>query len=58
MIAELLELTPMFSTQEQEVSRKKKVLDNTTPPIENDVMVRKIISRLDNVNLCKCNIVQ
>jgi len=48
LIAELLELTPMFSTQEQEVSRKKKVLDNTTPPIENNVMVRKIISRLDN----------
>ncbi|KYN43105.1 GON-4-like protein [Trachymyrmex septentrionalis] len=38
LIAELLELTPMFSTQEQEVSRKKKVLDNTTPPIENDAM--------------------
>ncbi|XP_018407103.1 PREDICTED: uncharacterized protein LOC108783115 [Cyphomyrmex costatus] len=38
LIAELLELTPMFSTQEQEVSRKKKVLDNTTPPIESDTM--------------------
>ncbi|XP_071567188.1 uncharacterized protein Mute [Temnothorax nylanderi] len=38
LIAELLELTPMFSTQDQEVesSRKKKVLGNTTPPIESD----------------------
>jgi hypothetical protein len=34
LIAELLELTPMFLIQKQEVSRKKKVLDNTTPPIE------------------------
>ncbi|KAL6259235.1 hypothetical protein P5V15_009154 [Pogonomyrmex californicus] len=38
LIAELLELTPMFSTQEQEVSKKKKVLDNITPPIENSTM--------------------
>jgi len=46
LIAELLESTLMFSTQEQEVSRKKKILDNTTPPIESDAlsMVRKIIS--------------
>lgn len=44
LIAELLELTPMFSTQEQEVSRKKKVLDNTPPSIESDAMVRKIMS--------------
>lgn len=44
LIAELLELTPMFLTQEeeQEVSKKKKVLDNTTSPTENDAMVRKI----------------
>ncbi|XP_011860640.1 PREDICTED: uncharacterized protein LOC105557870 isoform X2 [Vollenhovia emeryi] len=40
LIAELLELTLMFSTQEQEVesSRKKKVLDNTAPPNESDAV--------------------
>lgn len=45
LIAELLELTPMFSTEEQEVesSKKKKVLSNTTSPIESDAMVRKIM---------------
>ncbi|KAL0129828.1 hypothetical protein PUN28_001820 [Cardiocondyla obscurior] len=38
LIAELLELTPMFSTQEQEVEslKRRKILDNTTPPIENN----------------------
>ncbi|KAG5313409.1 GON4L protein, partial [Acromyrmex insinuator] len=46
LIAELLELTPMFSTQEQEVSRKKKVLDNTTPPIENDAMNSSVVHLL------------
>lgn len=48
LIAELLELTPMFLTQEeeQEVSKKKKVLDNTTSPTENDAMVRKITHRV------------
>lgn len=44
LIAELLELTPMFSTQEQEIEslRKKKVLGNTTLPIESDARVRKM----------------
>lgn len=43
LIAELLELTPMFSMQEeeQEVFKKKKLPDNETPPIENNNMVRK-----------------
>lgn len=44
LIAELLELTPMFSTQEEEeISRKKKIPDNITPPIETNSMVKKII---------------
>ncbi|XP_020294217.1 uncharacterized protein LOC109859914, partial [Pseudomyrmex gracilis] len=40
LIAELLELTPMFSMQEeeQEVFKKKKLPDNETPPIENNNM--------------------
>ncbi|EZA48975.1 GON-4-like protein [Ooceraea biroi] len=38
LIAELLELTPMFLTQEQEISRKKRPPDNTTPPTENNTM--------------------
>ncbi|XP_039304892.1 uncharacterized protein LOC105207486 isoform X4 [Solenopsis invicta] len=46
LIAELLELTPMFSTQEQEVSRKKKVVDNTTPPIESDIMNCSVVHLL------------
>lgn len=41
LIAELLELTPMFSTQEEEISRKKKIPDNITPPIETNTMVKK-----------------
>lgn len=43
LIAELLELTPMFSTQEeeQEISRKKKPPYNIAPPIESNTMVRK-----------------
>lgn len=47
LIAELFELIPMFSTQEQEEvesSKKKKVLNNITLPIESDAMVRKIRS--------------
>jgi len=43
LIAELLELTPMFSTEEEEISRKKKIPDNITPPIETNTMVKKII---------------
>lgn len=43
LIAELLELTPMFSTQEEEISRKKKIPDNIIPPIETNTMVKKII---------------
>lgn len=46
LIAELLELTPMFSMQEQEVSKKKKVLDNTTPPIESDAMNSSAVHHL------------
>ncbi|XP_012217162.1 uncharacterized protein mute isoform X2 [Linepithema humile] len=40
LIAELLELTPMFLTQEeeQEISRKKKTPYNITPPIDNNTM--------------------
>lgn len=42
LIAELLEeLSDMFATQEQEVLTKKETLDNITPPIENNTMVRK-----------------
>lgn len=42
LIAELLELTPMFSTEEeeQEISRKKKASYNIAPPIENNTMVK------------------
>lgn len=43
LIAELLELTPMFLTQEEEISRRKKIPDNITPPIETNTIVRKII---------------
>lgn len=40
LIAELLELTPMFLMQEEEeISRKKRIPDNTTPPIETNTMV-------------------
>lgn len=43
LIAELLELTPMFSTQEEEISRKKKIPDNITPPIEPNMVNKKLI---------------
>jgi hypothetical protein len=43
LIAELLELTPIFSTQEQEISRKKKPSDNIMPPVENNTMVNRIL---------------
>lgn len=40
LIAELFELTDAFSTREQEVSRKRKIPDNATLPIENNAIVR------------------
>jgi len=43
LIAELFELTPIFSTQEQEISRKKKPSDNIMPPVENNTMVNRIL---------------
>lgn len=43
LIAELLELSPMFSTQEEEeISRKKKIPDNITPSIKTNTMVKKL----------------
>ncbi|XP_029163698.1 uncharacterized protein LOC114935123 [Nylanderia fulva] len=47
LIAELLELTPMFSTQEEEEkSRKKRIPDNTTPPIETNTMNSSMVDLL------------
>ncbi|XP_025269827.1 uncharacterized protein LOC105249161 isoform X1 [Camponotus floridanus] len=46
LIAELLELTPMFSTQEEEISRKKKIPDNITPPIETNTMNSSMVDLL------------
>ncbi|XP_036147186.1 uncharacterized protein LOC105834196 isoform X2 [Monomorium pharaonis] len=47
LIAELLELTLMFSTQEQEeVSKKRKVVDNTIQPIESNTMKCSVVPAL------------
>lgn len=44
LIAELLEeLSDTFSTQELEVSTKQETIDNITPPIENNTMVKQFI---------------
>ncbi|XP_070151329.1 uncharacterized protein Mute isoform X1 [Polyergus mexicanus] len=46
LIAELLELTPMFSTQEEEISRRKKIPDNVTSPIETNTMNSSMVDLL------------
>ncbi|XP_050450458.1 uncharacterized protein LOC126850996 isoform X2 [Cataglyphis hispanica] len=46
LIAELLELTPMFSTQEEEISRRKRIPDNVTPPIETNTMNSSMVDLL------------
>lgn len=47
LIAELLELAPMFSTQEEEeISKRKKIPDNTTPPIETNTLNSSMVELL------------
>ncbi|CAK9806587.1 GON-4-like protein [Anthophora quadrimaculata] len=38
LIAELFEFTDTFSTQEQDISKKRKTLENTNSSIENNIM--------------------